>query len=38
MQRAQQVIDSLVIKAPFDGVVSAEGKPRRERRHDVLRA
>ena len=36
MQRAQQVIDSLVIKAPFDGVVSRQGKPRRVRRHDLL--
>ena len=24
MQRAQQVIDSLVLKAPFDGVVSVK--------------
>ena len=36
MQRAQQVIDSLVIKAPFDGVVVAQGKPRRVGRHDLL--
>ena len=38
MQRAQQVIDSLVIKAPIDGVVSVKDNRDAMRRHDVLRA
>ncbi len=35
MQRAQQLIDSLVLKAPMDGTVVGQGEPRR---HQLLRS